>query len=287
MNLRNVRSISVSQGKYRSRSFDNLRFGDPTAITGPFFGSLLLGTFIFLILDIGWLHMLAVDWENLLSLNNRENLSNAAEETVLLLWGVGIALVILALVFYFTIAALLPKKKGALLIQSSKTPPIEFPIEKQEDLPKMVSYLTSQIQHRQSMKRTRYPFPPVTHICISLKKFNLSKKYDPSTYGQFYFIINTSKVPKKLFDITSPENEFDPPVILWRNISLDPEIEISIQCFDKDFFTADDLVFDRNEIIERPLDQAIGQKTIVIEPEEGEEGFYLEFNFSWEEKRGL
>ena len=57
--------------------------------------------------------------------------------------------------------------------------------------------------------------------------------------------------------------------------------------FDKDFFTADDLVFDRNEIIERPLDQAIGQKTIVIEPEEDEEGFYLEFNFSWEEKRGL
>ena len=33
MNLRNVRSISVSQGKYRSRSFDNLRFGEPPEIT--------------------------------------------------------------------------------------------------------------------------------------------------------------------------------------------------------------------------------------------------------------
>jgi len=287
MNLRNIRSISVSQGKHRSRSFDTLRSGEPPEITGPFFGALLLATFIFLIIDIGWLHFLAVDWENLLNLDSRENLSNAAEEGVLLLWGIGIASIIGALLTYFIIASLLPRKKGTLLIQSSKTPAIEFPVERQEDLPAMVSYLTSQIQYRQSTKKHRYPFPPVTHICISLKTFNLSKKYDPSTYGQFYFIINNSKVPKKLFDITSPNNEFDPPVILWRYISLDPEVDIHIQCYDKDFFTADDLVFNRDEVIERPLDQAEGQRLLVIEPEGEEEGFYLEFNFSWEEKRGL
>ncbi|MHA1910183.1 MAG: hypothetical protein ACTSYA_00685 [Candidatus Kariarchaeaceae archaeon] len=287
MNLRNVRSVSVSQGKYRSRSFENLRFGETSEITGPFFGTLLLATFVFLVVDIGWLHILAVDWENLLNLNDRENLSNAAEDGVLLIWGIGIAFVMLSLVIYFTIAALLPKKKGALLIQSSKTPAIDFPVENQEDLTNLVSHLTYQIQYRQSKKRTKYPFPPVTHICISLKKFNLSKKYDPTTYGQFYFMINTSKVPKKLFDLTSPENEFEPPVILWRNISLDPEIEMHIKCYDRDLFTADDLVFERIEIIERPIDQTIGQRTIIIEPEGDEEGFYLEFNFSWEEKRGL
>ncbi|MCG3218994.1 MAG: hypothetical protein KAR35_08310, partial [Candidatus Heimdallarchaeota archaeon] len=145
MNLRNVRSISVSQGKYRSHSFENLRFGDASEVGGSLFGSLLLATFIFLIVDIGWLHILDINWENLLNLNNRDNLSIAAEKGVLLLWGVGIAFITLALIIYFIISSLLPKKKGALLIRSSKTPAIEFPVERQEDLPNMVNHLTYQI----------------------------------------------------------------------------------------------------------------------------------------------
>ena len=81
---------------------------------------------------------------------------NTAEEKVLLLWGVGIALFIFALVIYFTTASLLPKKKGALLIQSSKTPAIEFPVEKQDDLPTIVSYLTTQIKTQQAKKKQKH-----------------------------------------------------------------------------------------------------------------------------------